>query len=390
MKKLVLVINSGSSSLKFQLIDMSEHVTIAKGLYERIGLENPSFSLTYQGEKVVEACSVRTHSEAVYHLRERLEAEQILASFDDLIGIGHRVAHGGPQFKTAVVIDDEVERQIEELSQLAPLHNPINLVGIKAFKELVPGVMEVAVFDTAFHQTMDRVHQTYPIAQDYCDKYAIRRYGFHGISHQFIRDFVADYAPKSQKVISTHLGNGSSICGMLDGKSYVTSMGFTPLAGLMMGTRCGDVDPAILPFLAKKENLSMDELEGLLNQSSGLLGVSGLSSDLRDILSAAQDGHEPSQLALDLFIERIYATIGAYVAELNGLDTLVFTAGIGENSPEVREGVCRQLEYLGLKLDTAKNERGELLISSPDSKVCVLVVPTNEELMIAKQVYALA
>lgn len=393
----ILVINCGSSSLKFQLINSESEGVLAKGLCERIGIDG---KLTYQpegGEKTTSDKAMPTHTEAIQFVIDALTDEKtgVVKSLDEINAVGHRVVHGGEKFASSVVIDDEVLKAIEECNDLAPLHNPANLIGINACRELMPGVPMVAVFDTAFHQTMPSKAYMYGLPYAYYEKYKVRRYGFHGTSHSFVSKRVAELVGKAYdetKTIVCHLGNGASICAVENGKSVDTSMGLTPLEGLVMGTRSGDIDPAIMEFLAKKENLDIAGLMNVLNKKSGVYGLSNnLSSDFRDLSEAAADGNEIAELALDVFAYRVAKYVGSYTAAMNGVDNIVFTAGIGENSAIVRTMVCKYLGYLGIEIDEELNgKRGqEIIISTPESKVKVLVVPTNEELAIARETVAL-
>ena len=393
----ILVINCGSSSLKFQLINSESEGVLAKGLCERIGIDG---ELTYQpegGEKTTSDKAMPTHTEAIQFVIDALTDEKtgVVKSLDEINAVGHRVVHGGEKFASSVVIDDEVLKAIEECNDLAPLHNPANLIGINACRELMPGVPMVAVFDTAFHQTMPSKAYMYGLPYEYYEKYKVRRYGFHGTSHSFVSKRVAELVGKAYdetKTIVCHLGNGASICAVENGKSVDTSMGLTPLEGLVMGTRSGDIDPAIMEFLAKKENLDIAGLMNVLNKKSGVYGLSNnLSSDFRDLSEAAADGNEIAELALDVFAYRVAKYVGSYTAAMNGVDNIVFTAGIGENSAIVRTMVCKYLGYLGIEIDEELNgKRGqEIIISTPESKVKVLVVPTNEELAIARETVAL-
>lgn len=393
----ILVINCGSSSLKFQLINSESEGVLAKGLCERIGIDG---KLTYQpegGEKTTSDKAMPTHTEAIQFVIDALTDEKtgVVKSLDEINAVGHRVVHGGEKFASSVVIDDEVLKAIEECNDLAPLHNPANLIGINACRELMPGVPMVAVFDTAFHQTMPSKAYMYGLPYEYYEKYKVRRYGFHGTSHSFVSKRVAELVGKDYdetKTIVCHLGNGASICAVENGKSVDTSMGLTPLEGLVMGTRSGDIDPAIMEFLAKKENLDIAGLMNVLNKKSGVYGLSNnLSSDFRDLSEAAADGNEIAELALDVFAYRVAKYVGSYTAAMNGVDNIVFTAGIGENSAIVRTMVCKYLGYLGIEIDEELNgKRGqEIIISTPESKVKVLVVPTNEELAIARETVAL-
>lgn len=393
----VLVINCGSSSLKFQLINSETEAVLAKGLCERIGIDG---RLTYQptgGEKEVNNLAMPTHTEAIQFVIDALTNEKtgVVKSLDEIGAVGHRLVHGGEKFASSVVITEEVKKAVEECNDLAPLHNPANLIGVNACEKLMPNTPMVAVFDTAFHQTMPEKAYMYGLPYEYYEKYKVRRYGFHGTSHSFVSKRAAEIVgvPYDQtKTIVCHLGNGASVSAVLNGKSVDTSMGLTPLEGLVMGTRSGDIDPAILEFIAKKENLDIAGLMNMLNKKSGVFGLSnGVSSDFRDLTAAAEEGQKPAQIALEVFAYRVAKYIGAYTAAMNGVDNIVFTAGIGENVVKVREEVCSYLGFLGIELDKeANNKRGEeVIISTPESKVKVLVVPTNEELAIARETVAL-
>ncbi len=393
----VLVINCGSSSLKFQLIDSDSEQVMAKGICERIGLDG---SLTYQpagGEKMKSEKPMPSHKEAISYVIEALTDPEtgVVKDLSEIGAVGHRVVHGGESFSSSVVIDDEVKATIEECCDLAPLHNPANLIGINACQELMPGTPNVAVFDTAFHQTMPEKAYMYGLPYEYYEKYKIRRYGFHGTSHSYVSKQAAELIGKPYdqvKTIVCHLGNGASVCAVLNGKSVDTSMGLTPLEGLVMGTRSGDLDPAILEYLAKKEDMDITELINMLNKKSGVYGLSKeLSSDFRDLDEAANSGNKYARIALDVFSYRVAKYIGSYVAAMNGVDVIAFTAGIGENSPEVRADIMSYLGYLGISVDEEANKvRGEeKTISTPDSKVKVMVIPTNEELAIARETVAL-
>ena len=392
----ILVINCGSSSLKYQLINSETEGVLAKGLCERIGIDG---MLTYQpegGEKEKSEIAMPTHTEAINAVLAALTNEKsgVIKSLSEVGAVGHRVVHGGEKFTSSCLINDESMKAIEECNDLAPLHNPANLIGIRVCADLMPGVPMVAVFDTAFHQTMPDVAYTYGIPYEYYEKYKVRRYGFHGTSHSYVSKRTAEIVGKpydQMKIIVCHLGNGASISAVNCGKSVDTSMGLTPLEGLVMGTRSGDLDPAIIDFVGKKEGLSLDEMNEVLNKKSGMLGISGVSSDGRDLEAAAETGNKRAQLALDVFDYRVIKYIGAYAAAMNGVDAIAFTAGIGENNIKMRKDVCSSLTYLGVKLDEEKNNvRGEeRIISADDSKVQVLLVPTNEELAIARETLAL-
>ena len=393
----ILVINCGSSSLKYQLIDSESEKVLAKGLCERIGIDG---RLTYSpegGEKEVTEAPMPTHTEAIQLVLDALTNEKtgVIKSLDEVGAVGHRLVHGGEKFACSVVITDEVLAAVEECNDLAPLHNPANLIGVDACKKCMPGVPMVGVFDTAFHQTMPKEAYMYALPYEYYDKYKVRRYGFHGTSHSFVSKRTAEFLGKDikdMKIIVCHLGNGSSISAVKYGESIDTSMGLTPLEGVPMGTRSGDIDPAILEFLAKKEDMDIFQLVNVLNKKSGVFGVSGgLSSDFRDLENAAKDGDDKAQLARDVFTYNVAKYVGAYAAAMNGVDAIAFTAGVGENDNLVREDVIARLGFLGIELDKeANSKRGfDNIISTADSKVTVCVIPTNEELAIARETLAL-
>ncbi|WP_404459012.1 acetate kinase [Sutcliffiella horikoshii] len=391
----VIAINAGSSSLKFQLFEMPSENVITKGLVERIGLSDAVFTISVNGEKVTEITDIPEHGVAVKILLKKLIDLDIIQSFDEITGIGHRVVHGGEKFNDSVLITDEILGELEELSELAPLHNPANIVGIKAFKEILPSVPAVAVFDTAFHQSMPEKSFLYSLPYEYYEDYGIRKYGFHGTSHKYVSERAAELLgrPVEQlRLISCHLGNGASIAAIEGGKSIDTSMGFTPLAGVAMGTRSGNIDPALIPFIMEKTGKTADEVLEVLNKRSGILGVSGFSSDLRDIESAAKEGNERAELALEVFASRIHKYIGSYAARMYGVDAIIFTAGIGENSDVIRARVLQGLEFMGVYWDPALNKvRGkEAFINYPHSPVKVIIIPTNEEVMIARDVMKIA
>ncbi len=392
----ILVINCGSSSLKYQLIDSDSEAVLAKGLCERIGIDGRLTHQPADKDKVVLEEAMPTHTVAVSLVLAQLTdaTNGVIASLDEIGAVGHRVVHGGEKFASSVVINEEVLAQIEECNDLAPLHNPANLIGINACAELMPGVPMVAVFDTAFHQTMPKKAYLYGIPHEYYDKYAVRRYGFHGTSHSFVSKRAADVAGldiNNSKIVVCHIGNGASISAVLNGESVDTSMGLTPLEGLIMGTRSGDIDPAIIEFLANKENMTAAQVVSILNKKSGVLGMSGVSSDFRDLDNAAAEGNELAIVTLAAFCYRVAKYIGAYAAAMNGVDAVAFTAGVGENSASVRAEVCSYLGYLGLTVDAEKNNvRGvETVISTDDSKCKAVLIPTNEELAIARETAAL-
>lgn len=393
MASKIMSINAGSSSLKFQVFEMPEETLLVKGLFERIGLEEEmGFSYSLKDAKVKTTIKGKTHEEAIEFLLHFLLERNVLTSLQELSGVGHRVAHGGEDFKKSSLVDSDALQKIKALGKLAPLHNPVNVVGIEALQKDLPDCPQVAVFDTSFHQTMEAKNYIYPLPYRFYEEDSIRRYAFHGTSHQFVASEAANCLEKpleSLKIISCHLGNGASICGIKDGKSVITSMGFTPLAGLMMGTRCGDIDPSIIPFLQNEKNLSANDMDKLMNAESGFKGITGFSSDTRDIITEAEKGNDRAKLALDMFASRVKQTIGAYAAELDGVDVLIFTAGIGENSSVIREMVCENLTFLGIELDPQMNQKNNRRISTETSKVEVLVVETNEELMIVRDTYHL-
>ena len=391
----ILAINAGSSSLKFQLIEMPEEEVITKGLVERIGLNDGVFTISVNGEKNKKVQDIPDHEVAVHLLLDQLISTGIIKSFNEIDGVGHRVLHGGEIFSDSAIITDEVLAEIEKLVDLGPLHMPPNISGIKVFRKILPNVPQVAVFDTAFHQTMPKSSYLYSLPYEYYEKYGIRKYGFHGTSHKYVTLKAAEMLGKpieELRLISCHLGNGASIAAVHGGKSIDTSMGFTPLEGITMGTRSGSIDPALIPFIMKKTGQSAEEVINVLNKKSGLLGITGFSSDLRDIEEAANVGNERAELALTIFANHIHKYIGSYVARMNGVDAIIFTAGIGENSAAVRERVLRGLEFMGVYWDKDLNREGggERFISYPFSPVKVLVIPTNEEVMIARDVIRLA
>ena len=393
----ILVINAGSSSLKYQLLNPETQEVLAKGLCERIGIDG-KFTYKPTGKEAVKEADVAmpTHSEAIQAVLNALvdPANGVIASMDEIGAVGHRVVHGGEKFASSVLITDEVMAAIEECNPLAPLHNPANIIGIKACQALMPNTPMVAVFDTAFHQTMPPVAYTYALPYEYYEQDKVRRYGFHGTSHKYVSQRAAAMLGKpieELKLISCHLGNGSSVTAIDGGKSVDTSMGFTPLAGLPMGTRSGDIDAGILEYLMNKHGYNIDEMLSILNKKSGVLGISGVSSDFRDLEAAALQGNQRAQLALDSFDYNVKKLIGAYAAAMGGVDAIIFTAGVGENGPDTRANVVSGLEYMGVKLDAEKNNtRGkEVDVATDDSKVRVLVIPTNEELMIAMDTAAI-
>ncbi|PWM68437.1 MAG: acetate kinase [Eubacteriales Family XIII. Incertae Sedis bacterium] len=391
----VLVINCGSSSLKYQVLDMTTEVLLCKGLVERIGMDGSVITHEKIGmDKFKLETPMKSHKEAIGHVLDAvIDSEHgVVKSMDEIGAVGHRVVHAGEKFASSVLITEDVKRALTECIELAPLHNPPNLLGIDACEQLMPNTPMVGVFDTAFHQTMPPESYIYALPYEYYTKHGIRRYGFHGTSHKYVAERAAEILNvdiEDLKLITCHLGNGASVSAIKRGKCIDTSMGFTPLEGLVMGTRCGDIDPAIVTFIREKEHLKQGEANEILNKKSGVLGISGVSSDFRDIEEAAAEGNERAQLALKVFAHKVRFYIGAYIAEMNGVDAIVFTAGLGENGIAMRDIICNDLGNLGIKLDLVKNRvRGkETIISRDDSKVKVLLIPTNEELMIARDTY---
>ncbi|WP_285491650.1 acetate kinase [Staphylococcus haemolyticus] len=390
MSSLVLAINAGSSSLKFQLIRMPEETLVTKGLIERIGIKDSIFTIEVNGEKIKDVKDIKDHEEAINIMLDSFKQHGIIDDINDIAGTGHRVVHGGELFPTSALVTDKVEEQIESLSELAPLHNPANLMGIRAFRKLLPNIPHVAVFDTSFHQSMPEQSYLYSLPYQYYKDYGIRKYGFHGTSHKYVSQRAAEIMNKpieELRIISCHIGNGASIAAIDGGESIDTSMGFTPLAGVTMGTRSGNIDPALIPFIMQKTGQNAEEVLNVLNKESGLLGISGTSSDLRDLESDAEEGKERVQLALDVFASRIHKYIGSYATRMHGVDVIVFTAGVGENSSTVRAKVLEGLEFMGIYWDPKKNEAihgEEGFINYPHSPVKVIVIPTNEEVMIAR------
>lgn len=388
----ILVINCGSSSLKYQLIDMKNELSLAQGLVERIGIEGSALTQKVNGKDKFELkVAMKDHKDGISHVIDSLldEDHGVIKDVSEIKAVGHRVVHGGEKYSKSVIIDDEVMKDLVEFSSLAPLHNPPNIIGINAVRTLMPDIKMVAVFDTAFHQTMPEKAFLYGLPYELYEEDNIRRYGFHGTSHRYVAERAAEMIGKpleDLKIITCHLGNGASVTAVDKAKSVDTSMGFTPLEGLVMGTRCGDIDPAIIPYLMDNKGLSSSEVSDLMNKDSGVLGISGVSSDFRDIEGAADKGNKRAQMALDVFHYRVKKYIGEYVAAMNGVDAIVFTAGVGENGIETREEITKDLEYLGVELDKDRNNvrSKETLISKDSSKVKVFVIPTDEELMIAR------
>lgn len=393
-----IAINAGSSSLKWQLYQMPEESVIAKGIVERIGLNDSIFTIKYgDGQKFEQILDIKDHEVAVQMLLDQLIELKIIGSFDEITGVGHRVVAGGEYFKDSVLIDDDVLAKIEELSEFAPLHNPANAMGIKAFRHILPNVTSVAVFDTSFHATMPEVNYLYSIPKEYYDKYAARKYGFHGTSHRYVSARAAELLGKpieETKIITAHIGNGGSVTAVEGGKSVDTSMGFTPLAGLTMGTRAGDIDASLLPYIMEKAGISdINEMIDVLNKKSGVLGLTGISSDMRDIENGADEGNEAAILALDIYCDRIRKYIAQYISVMNGVDAIVFTAGVGENADPVRRMVLERMTWFGIEIDEEINKSihgKEAELSTENSRVKVYVIPTDEEVMIARDVERLS
>ena len=394
----VLVINCGSSSLKYQVLNMTNEELLCKGLVERIGMDGSVITHEKEGmDKVKTEVPMKDHKDAIEQVLAAIQNAEygVVASMDEIGAVGHRVVHAGEKYASSVLITEDVIKALEECIELAPLHNPPNLLGIAACQALMPNTPMVGVFDTAFHQTMPAESYIYAIPYEYYEKYGVRRYGFHGTSHRYVSQRAAEMLGKDLKdlkIITCHLGNGASLAAIKDGKCFDTSMGFTPLEGLAMGTRSGDMDPAIVTFIGEKEGMSMADVNNVVNKKSGVLGISGISSDFRDIEGAAKEGDYRAQLALDVFTHKVKHYIGAYIAEMNGVDAIVFTAGVGENGIGNREAICADMEGLGIVLDKERNNvRGkETDFATDDSKVRLLLIPTNEELMIARDTYKIA
>lgn len=393
----ILVINCGSSSLKYQLINMENEQCVALGLVERIATKKSILTQKVDGKKYIIEEPMENHTDAIRVVLGALVDQEhgVIKDLSEIGAVGHRVVHGGEKYANSVILNDEVMKGLEECTKLAPLHNPANIIGISACKALMPNTKMVAVFDTAFHQTIPEVAYIYPLPYWLYTDHSVRKYGFHGTSHKYVSDKAAKMMGKDikkLKLITCHLGNGASISAIQNGKSVETSMGFTPLEGMAMGTRCGSIDPAILIYMMKELKLTVDEVDNLMNKESGLLGVSGVSSDFRDVNSAAtNDGNQRAQLAIDIFCYKAKKFIGAYAAVMGGVDAIIFTAGLGENSSKIREGVCKGLEFLGAVLDKSKNNVSgiEAEVNTDDSKTKILVIPTNEELVIARDTMAL-
>ncbi len=382
----ILAVNAGSSSLKFTLIELPEKKVLANGLFEKIGIPGSCYTIKYNGEKITKEANLKDHSVAVQILMDELINMGIISSLEEIDGVGHRMVHGGQEFTESVVLTEDVLERVSQYNELAPLHNPANIMGVRAFMKALPNTIQVGVFDTAFHTTMEPTEYIYPVPYEWYEKYGVRKYGFHGTSHRFINKTISEYLKRDDlKVISCHIGNGGSITAIDSGKVVDTSMGFTPLAGIMMGTRCGDIDASMLSYLAGKTGKTLEELTNDLNKKSGLLGVSEVSSDSRDVENAANDGDAKAILAQEMYARKIANYIAMYNNLLGGADVITLTAGVGENSKTMRKSILDKIASLGVKIDEERNDfRGEFrLISTDDSKIPVYVVPTDEELMIA-------
>ncbi len=388
----ILSVNAGSSSLKFQLFEMPEGKVIVSGTFEKIGIGGSFYTVKLNGEKIRKEIEFESHKEAIEELLSALIDLKVINKYEDIEGIGHRLVHGGDKYTDSVIIDDDVLQTVEKLIPLAPLHNPANLMGVRSFMEVLPNVKNVAVFDTAFHQTMGKEEYLYAVPSDWYNTYKVRKYGFHGTSHKYISETMNEYLHENKKIINCHIGNGASICAIKDGKSIDTSMGFTPVCGVVMGSRAGDIDYGLIPYVMHSTGESLSEVMNDLNKNSGMLALSGISSDMRDVEMGMKSGNDACVTAMNIYVKRIVNYISMYNTLLEGTDIITFTAGVGENSDLVREMIIDRLNFLGIKLDKNINTglRGEFKrISSDDSTVEVYVVPTNEELMIARDTYNL-
>ena len=389
----ILSVNAGSSSLKFQMYEMPEEKVLISGVFERIGIENSFYTIKLNGEKIKKAVVLSNHTDAVKILTNELLENNIVSDLSEIKAIGHRMVHGGEKYASSVLLTEDVITAVEELSDLAPLHNPANLVGVRAFKEVIPSAVAVGVFDTAFHQTMEEENFLYPVPYEWYKEYGVRKYGFHGTSHKYVSEKMASILGKEEtKIITCHIGNGGSLAAVKNGKCIDTSMGFTPNAGIIMGSRSGDIDASLIPFVMKKTGMNISEIDNALNKKSGLLGISGVSSDSRDIEDGIKSGNDRCKLAQEMYVNKIVKYIAEYYVELGGADAIVFTAGVGENSITTRKQIIDKLACLGIKLDEQRNNvRAEVaLISTDDSSVKVYVIPTDEEVIIARDTYKLA
>lgn len=389
----ILSVNAGSSSLKFQMYEMPEEKVLISGVFERIGIENSFYTIKLNGEKIKKEVVLSNHTDAVKILTNELLENNIVSDLSEIKAIGHRMVHGGEKYASSVPLTEDVITAVEELSDLAPLHNPANLVGVRAFKEVIPSAVAVGIFDTAFHQTMEEENFLYPVPYEWYKEYGVRKYGFHGTSHKYVSEKMASILGKEEtKIITCHIGNGGSLAAVKNGKCIDTSMGFTPNAGIIMGSRSGDIDASLIPFVMKKTGMNISEIDNALNKKSGLLGISGVSSDSRDIEDGIKSGNDRCKLAQEMYVNKIVKYIAEYYVELGGADAIVFTAGVGENSITTRKQIIDKLACLGIKLDEQRNNvRAEVaLISTDDSSVKVYVIPTDEEVMIARDTYKLA
>lgn len=389
----ILSVNAGSSSLKFQMYEMPQEKVLISGVFERIGIENSFYTIKLNGEKIKKEVVLNNHTDAVKILTNELLENNIVSDLSEIKAIGHRMVHGGEKYASSVLLTEDVITAVEELSDLAPLHNPANLVGVRAFKEVIPSAVAVGVFDTAFHQTMKEENFLYPVPYEWYKEYGVRKYGFHGTSHKYVSEKMASILGKEEtKIITCHIGNGGSLAAVKNGKCIDTSMGFTPNAGIIMGSRSGDIDASLIPFVMKKTGMNISEIDNALNKKSGLLGISGVSSDSRDIEDGIKSGNDRCKLAQEMYVNKIVKYIAEYYVELGGADAIVFTAGVGENSITTRKQIIDKLACLGIKLDEQRNNvRAEVaLISTDDSSVKVYVIPTDEEVMIARDTYKLA
>ena len=389
----ILSVNAGSSSLKFQMYEMPEEKVLISGVFERIGIENSFYTIKLNGEKIKKEVVLSNHTDAVKILTNELLENNIVSDLSEIKAIGHRMVHGGEKYASSVLLTEDVITAVEELSDLAPLHNPANLVGVRAFKEVIPSAVAVGVFDTAFHQTMEEENFLYPVPYEWYKEYGVRKYGFHGTSHKYVSEKMTSILGKEEtKIITCHIGNGGSLAAVKNGKCIDTSMGFTPNAGIIMGSRSGDIDASLIPFVMKKTGMNISEIDNALNKKSGLLGISGISSDSRDIEDGIKSGNDRCKLAQEMYVNKIVKYIAEYYVELGGADAIVFTAGVGENSITTRKQIIDKLACLGIKLDEQRNNvRAEVaLISTDDSSVKVYVIPTDEEVMIARDTYKLA
>ena len=387
----ILSVNAGSSSLKFTMLELPEEKVIINGTFEKIGIEGSFYTIKYNGNKDRKEVALENHTDAVKILLDELINYKVIKSYDEIDGVGHRLVHGGDKYTESVLINDDVLKTVEKLIPLAPLHNPANLIGVRSFMEVLPNTPMVAVFDTAFHQTMKEEEYLYAVPYEWYERYGVRRYGFHGTSHRFIANKMREILGEDKKIISCHIGNGASLCAIKDGKCVATSMGFTPTPGVVMGTRCGDIDVALIPYVMSQTKKKFDEVMNDLQKKSGMLGLTGISSDMRDIEEGYQNKDPKCVTAMNIYANKIVEYISMYNTKLEGVEYIVFTAGVGENSDIVRDMVAKRLEFMGVKLDEEKNKTRGIngIISTEDSKIKVCVIPTDEELMIAKDTYEL-